>query len=79
MGKLLMRGTTLGKPSARHSTAAELNQLAAFYRAPIGAEALREIPQVMGEFSASLVPRLQNLQVQITVAFGQILSEHGYG
>ncbi len=37
---------------ARHFTVDELHQLIAFYRSPIGAKAMRELPQVMGEFVA---------------------------
>ena len=36
---------------ARHFTVAELHELSAFYRTPIGAKALHEMPQVMGEFT----------------------------
>jgi len=63
---------------ARHFTVAELHELTAFYRTPTGAKALREIPQVMGEFTALLMPRLQQVQQQTTDAFGKILREHGY-
>jgi uncharacterized protein len=63
---------------ARHFTAAELNELTAFYRTPIGAKALREMPQVTGEFTALLAPRLQDVQQQTTEAFNKILREHGY-
>ena len=64
---------------ARHFTVAELHELTAFYRTPTGAKALHEIPQVMGEMTALLVPRLQEVQRQTSEAFGKILREHGYG
>ena len=64
---------------AKHFTVEELHQLAAFYRTPTGAKALHEIPQVMGEMTALLVPRLQDVQRQTGEAFGKILREHGYG
>jgi uncharacterized protein len=64
---------------ARHFTVAELHELTAFYRTPTGAKALHEIPQVMGEMTALLVPRLQEVQRQTSEAFGEILREHGYG
>jgi uncharacterized protein len=64
---------------ARHFTVDELHQLTAFYRTPTGAKALHEIPQVMGEFTALLVPRLQDVQRQTSEAFTRILKEHGYG
>ena len=63
---------------ARHFTVAELKDLAAFYRTPLGAKALREMPQVMGEFTAVLVPRLDNLRQQSGEAFNKILRAHGY-
>jgi hypothetical protein len=63
---------------ARHFTVAELHELAAFYRTPTGAKALREMPQVTGEFMTSLVPRLQAVQQQTTEAFNKTLREHGY-
>jgi uncharacterized protein len=63
---------------ARHFTVAELNELSAFYQTPVGAKALREMPQVMGEFTSTLVPRLQEVQRQASEAFDKILREHGY-
>jgi uncharacterized protein len=64
---------------ARHFSVAELRDLIAFYRTPTGAKALREMPQVMGEFATQLVPRMQDLQNQTTEAFNRVLKEHGYG
>ena len=64
---------------ARHFTVAELHELTAFYRTPTGAKALHEIPQVMGEMTGLLVPRLQEVQRHTSEAFGKILREHGYG
>ena len=64
---------------ARHFTADELRELAAFYRTPTGAKALRETPQVMGELTSFLLPRLQDVQRQTNDAFIKILHEHSYG
>ena len=64
---------------ARHFTAGELRELTAFYQTPTGAKALHETPQVMGELTAFLVPRLQDVQRQTSEAFTKILHEHGYG
>ena len=64
---------------ARHFTVAELKELTAFYRTPTGAKALREVPQVMGELTTFLLPRLQDVQRQTGEAFTRILREHGYG
>ena len=63
---------------ARHFTIAELKELAAFYRAPVGAKAIREMPLVMGEFMTTLVPRLHDLQQQSGEAFDKVLRERGY-
>jgi uncharacterized protein len=63
---------------ARHFTIDELHDLTAFYRTPTGAKALHEIPQVMGEMTKLLVPRLQDVQRQTGEAFTKILHEHGY-
>jgi hypothetical protein len=64
---------------ARHFTVDELHQLTAFYRTPTGTKALHEIPQVMGELTALLVPRLQDVQRETSEAFSKILRAHGYG
>src|SRR6185312_14775276 len=58
---------------ARHFTVDELKELAAFYRTPTGAKALQQIPQVMGELTALLIPRLQEVQRQTGEAFTKIL------
>jgi len=63
---------------AHHFTVAELSDLTAFYRSPTGAKALHELPQVMGEFAAQMVPRLQDVQRQTNEGFNKILKEHGY-
>jgi uncharacterized protein len=63
---------------ARHFSAAELRDLIAFYRTPLGAKSLREMPQAMAEFTALLLPRLQDLQQQTRQSFEKILREHGY-
>ena len=63
---------------ARHFTVDELKELTAFYRTPTGAKALREVPQVMGELTGLLLPRLQDVQRQTAEAFTRILQAHGY-
>ena len=63
---------------ARHFSVDELHQLTDFYRSPIGAKALRELPQVMGEFVAVVAPRLQDMQQQAMDGFNRILRAHGY-
>ncbi len=64
---------------AQHFTVGELHELSAFYRTPAGAKALSEMPQVMADLTARLVPRLQDLQRQMAESFAKILHEHGYG
>jgi uncharacterized protein len=63
---------------ARHFTVDELKGLAAFYRTPLGAKALHEMPQVMGEFTSAIVPRLDTLRQQTGEAFNKVLRERGY-
>jgi hypothetical protein len=63
---------------ARHFTADELHQLIAFYQTPIGIKSLRELPQVMGEFFATIAPRLQAVQQETVARFNDILRQHGY-
>jgi len=63
---------------ARHFTASELHDLTAFYRTPTGAKTLVEMPKVTGEFAASLMPHLQDIQQQMGDAFDRTLRAHGY-
>ena len=49
---------------ARHFTVDELNELIDILPHRVGAKALHEMPQVMGEFTATLVPRLQDMQAR---------------
>jgi hypothetical protein len=62
---------------ARHFTAEELRQLATFYKTPLGAKALSQIPQVMTEFSATLVSRFTPFQQQLRGRLQAILQKHG--
>lgn len=63
---------------AKHFTTSELKDLTAFYRTPTGAKTLVEMPRVTGEFAASLMPRLQSIQEQMSEAFDKTLRAHGY-
>jgi hypothetical protein len=63
---------------ARFFTAAELKELAAFYRTPIGRKALKVLPQVMGEFTQTMMPRLQEVQRKTQASFERVLREKGY-
>jgi uncharacterized protein len=63
---------------ARHFTVDELHQLTAYYQSPIGAKAMRELPQVMSEFVTTIGPRMGELQQQAMEGFNNILRQHGY-
>ena len=62
---------------ARHFSAAELRELLAFYRTPIGTKALRELPQITAEVMGLIMPRLQQVQQQTMGAFTKILHDRG--
>ena len=62
---------------ARHFTAAELRQLIEFNRSPLGQKALHELPQIMGEVTAMLLPRMRDVQLRTRDAFIKILQAHG--
>jgi len=63
---------------ARHFTVGELGELITFYRTPVGAKALHEMPQVTAEFTTQLLPRLQDVQRRTSEAFNTVLHAHGY-
>jgi len=63
---------------ARHFSADELRELLAFYRSPIGAKALRVLPQVTAESMALMMPRLQQIQAQTMEAFTKVLRQRGF-
>jgi len=62
---------------ARHFTEAELRQLLAFYQAPLGQKALRELPQIMAETMSLIMPRMQQVQQQVMEAFAKVLRARG--
>jgi hypothetical protein len=63
---------------ARHFSAAELRELLTFYHSPIGAKALRVLPQVAAEVMALIMPRLQQVQAQTMEAFTKVLRQRGF-
>jgi len=63
---------------ARHFTAAELRELLAFYRSPIGEKSLRVLPQITTETMALIMPRMQQLQAQVVEAFTKVLRDRGF-
>lgn len=62
---------------ARHFSAAELRELLAFYRTPVGAKSLRELPQITAEAIALVMPRLQQVRTQTMDAFTKVLRQRG--
>jgi hypothetical protein len=62
---------------ARYFTVAELHELAAFYKTPVGAKALATMPRVMADFSASMMPRMATFQQQLQGRLQAILQKHG--
>lgn len=63
---------------AKYFSAQELRDMLAFYRTSTGEKSLRVLPQVMSEFFAGLMPRLQEVERKTTAAFQTILREKGY-
>jgi hypothetical protein len=63
---------------ARRFTAQELREIVAFYRTPTGQKSLREMPQVMAEAVALIVPRMADIQREVQTSFGRVLRERGY-
>jgi hypothetical protein len=62
---------------ARHFTAAELREMLAFYKTPVGKKAIRELPQVMTEMMAIITPKMTTMQNEIMQAFGKVLRKRG--
>jgi uncharacterized protein len=62
---------------ARYFTVAELHELAGFYKTPVGAKALAVMPRVMGDFSATMMPRMTTFQQQLQGRLQAILQKHG--
>ncbi len=62
---------------ARYFTAAEMREMAAFYRGPTGSKALAVMPKVTGDLVPILVPRMQAMQAKLGASFEAILKKHG--
>jgi hypothetical protein len=62
---------------ARYFTADELHQLAGFYKTPVGAKALTLMPKVMGDFSSTMLPRMNSFQQDLQARLQAILKKHG--
>jgi fructose-1,6-bisphosphatase II / sedoheptulose-1,7-bisphosphatase len=63
---------------ARNFTAAELRDMAAFYRTPTGVKALQQLPSVTAEVTGLIMPRLPVFQQELAAGIQGILSKHGY-
>jgi len=62
---------------ARHFSADELRGLLAFYKTPIGAKALSEMPKVMGDFTTTaLVPMMAPMQSELKANVEAVLRAH---
>jgi hypothetical protein len=62
---------------ARHFTAAELREMLAFYRTPVGQKSLSVLPQVMSEIMALVMPKLPKLQKDVMESFEKVLRKRG--
>ncbi|MGE3149906.1 MAG: DUF2059 domain-containing protein [Pseudorhodoplanes sp.] len=61
---------------AKHLTAVELREIAAFYKTPAGAKALTVMPQVMADFYASaLLPKMPELEAELRTAIMAIITQ----
>jgi len=63
---------------ARHFTAAEMNDMIAFYKTPTGIKTLREMPKVSAEIFAMIAPRMAPFQQDVTATTVAVLKKHGY-
>jgi len=62
---------------AKHFSAQELTEMAAFYKTSTGAKALRLLPQVMAEFYGTLMPRMEVFNRELQTRIQAILIKHG--
>jgi uncharacterized protein len=63
---------------AKYFNAAELRDLLAFYRSPIGAKALKTMPQVTADITAQMMPRMQPFQADLAARLDAVMQKHGY-
>ena len=56
----------------------ELREIADFYRTPTGQKMRREMPQVMGESVALIMPRMQDIETKTRDGFLRVLKQRGY-
>jgi hypothetical protein len=76
--KFLTEAMKEGPPIyAKHFSAPELREVAAFYRSPTGAKALRLLPQVLLEFNTVMTTRLAGLEKELSEALDAVLRRRG--
>jgi uncharacterized protein len=63
---------------AKYFSLAELRDLGAFYKSPLGIKALQLMPKVMGESMALIGPRVPAFQAQVQASVEAIMRKHGY-
>jgi len=63
---------------ARYFTAAELRELLAFYRTPVGSKAMKVMPQITAESLRLVMARMPQLQAEALAAFGKVLKQKGF-
>lgn len=63
---------------ARHFTAAELRELLAFYRTPVGEKSIRVLPAITAETLALISPRMKDVQSRAMDAFSKVLRQRGF-
>jgi len=62
---------------ARYFTADELRQLVAFYKTPVGAKWMSQMPRIMAGYSATLLQRTTAFQQQLRGRWQAVLQKHG--
>jgi uncharacterized protein len=62
---------------AKHFSAQELREMAAFYKTPTGAKTLRLLPKVTSEYLGVLMPRMEGLNRDLQARIQAILAKHG--
>jgi hypothetical protein len=63
---------------ARYFSAAELREMLAFHRSPVGQKALRVLPQLTVEIFQMIMPKLQQAQGQMMDAFTKVARQRGF-
>ncbi len=63
---------------ARYFSAAEMNEIAAFYRTPTGAKALTVMPKALADMTPALLARIGAMKGELNGAFEKTLAKHGY-